>query len=410
MKQKKDVLFLCQFFYPEYISSATLPYDTAEALAKHGFSVDVMCGYPKEYNSYGVVPLNEVHSGIEIRRIRYLQLKRSNFFGRLINYFSFTFFVTLRLGYLRNYKSIIVYSNPPILPFVAVLAKKFFGTKLIFVCYDIYPEIAQITKVISEGSVISKAMKWINRVVYKNVDKVVALSHEMKAYLLENRPLLKDYIVNIIPNWYENKESKADLASCKAGEIASLNSNTFIVSYFGNMGIAQDIETIIEAIRKLKDDKEVRFVFAGHGDKVKALKDTIELESLNSVTVFDFLHGQDFQEALENSDCFIVSLAKGITGLAVPSKTYGYMMAGKPIIAIIGRNSDIAKDLVANKAGFVIETGEVAEFVSAINELKNNKPKQELMGKNCRRVYLDKYTKEKCTQQYVDMMKSILEV
>ena len=53
---KKNVLLLCQYFYPEYISSATLPYDTAEALVKAGFSVGALCGYPREYNKSGQVP------------------------------------------------------------------------------------------------------------------------------------------------------------------------------------------------------------------------------------------------------------------------------------------------------------------------------------------------------------------
>ena len=62
--------------------------------------------------------------------------------GRLVNYFSFTLSVLFRLFQFRNYKSVIVYSNPPVLPFVATLANKFFGTKLIFVAYDVYPEVA----------------------------------------------------------------------------------------------------------------------------------------------------------------------------------------------------------------------------------------------------------------------------
>ena len=60
MKPKKDVLFLCQFFHPEYISSAQLPFDTAKALQKSGLTVDVLCGYPREYYSGPPVPDEEV--------------------------------------------------------------------------------------------------------------------------------------------------------------------------------------------------------------------------------------------------------------------------------------------------------------------------------------------------------------
>jgi glycosyltransferase involved in cell wall biosynthesis len=85
------------------------------------------------------------------------------------------------------------------------------------------------------------------------------------------------------------------------------------------------------------------------------------------------------------------------------------MMAGKPVIAIIGKNSDIAKDLNENNAGFAMEVGESSKLVSAIKELLNNKEKRELMGRNCRKVFLEKYTTEFCTQQYVKMIGNLLE-
>ncbi len=205
MNKRKDILFLCQYFYPEYISSATLPFDTALALTKEGFTVGALCGYPKEYNIADEVLVKEVHEGIKIRRLKYLQLKRSNFIGRIINYFSFTFMVVLHIFQLRKYKCLIVYSNPPILPLIAALGKKLFNTKVVFVSYDIYPEMAIITDTISEDSIISKMMNKVNKFVFKSVDKVVALSNEMKRYLLANRASLTEEHIEVIPNWYEDK-------------------------------------------------------------------------------------------------------------------------------------------------------------------------------------------------------------
>lgn len=410
MKKKKDVLFLCQFFYPEYVSSATLPYDTAVSLSKAGFSVGAICGYPKEYNLKDKVPLKEKHNNIEIKRLKYIQLKRTNFIGRIINYFSFTFAVTFRFFELRNYKTIIVYTNPPVLPFIAALANKFFKTKVIFVSYDIYPEIAYMTNTISKNSPISKFMRLINKTIFRHVTKVVAISNEMKSYLLKHRPSLSPNQVEVIPNWYKDKGISIK-KSVENKLFASIKKeNNLVVSYFGNLGIAQDFDTIIDAILQLKDDKGVHFMFAGHGNKMGLLKNIVEKERLDNVSIFDFLHGQDFQDALNISDCFIVSLADGLTGLAVPSKTYSYMMAGKPIIAIIGDESDIARDLKENSAGYSLNSGESYKLVKAIKDLKNNFNKRVYMGRNSRQVFLEKYTEEKCTQQYVNLVKKILEV
>ena len=411
MKQKKDILFLCQFFYPEYISSATLPTDTAIALSKAGFSVGVLCGYANEYNLEKEVPLKEILEGIEIKRLKYKQLKRSSKVGRLINYFSFTLKVAMNFSQFRRYKSVIVYSNPPILPVIPALANKIFRTKVIFVSYDVYPEIAHITKSITEGGMISNVMKWANKIILKRVEKVVALSNEMKNYLLNCRPILNEKQIEIIPNWCEDKFDQNKEDNIQNNILKNIkDEDNLIVSYFGNMGICQDMDTIIDAIRQLKEKSKIKFLFAGHGKKMNYIKDIVKEENLHNVKIFDFLHGQDFEDALNISDCFIVSLAEGLTGLCVPSKTYSYMMAGKPILAIMEKDSDIVRDIEQHNCGYVIQNGGYLNLAKAIEELYTNSIKRKLMGENSRKIFLEKYTKEKCTKQYVDMMKNLLGV
>ena len=203
MKKKKDILFLCQFFYPEYISSAQLPYDTVLALKEAGFSVDVLCGYPREYSEGGEIPVTENTDGISIRRLKYIQMDRKGFHGRIVNYFSFTMMVLLNLWRIAAYRAVVVYSNPPILPWIASWAKVLFGTKLIFVAYDLYPEVATVTNTLREGNMICRLMNHINHVVYRRADHVVALSSEMKDYIAANRPIAPEK-VGVIPNWYKD--------------------------------------------------------------------------------------------------------------------------------------------------------------------------------------------------------------
>lgn len=411
MQKKKDVLFLCQFFYPEYISSATLPYDTAKALVKAGLSVGVLCGYPKEYNNSDKnVSLNENHAGIEIMRLKYVQVARNNIVGRLINYFSFTFAVFFRILELNNYKSVIVYSNPPVLPLVASIANKFFEIKIVYVCYDVYPEIAIKTKVIKEKSLICKVMNIINKFVYKNVSRVVALSCDMKELLLKNRSNLNQEKVVVIPNWYEDEFIKNIQESYDNNLFKCVKAkDKLVVSYFGNMGTAQDLDTFLNAIRYFKIDDQIVFLIAGHGNKLHTLKETVKNESLRNVFIFDFLQGEDYKDALNISDIFIVSLKEGLTGLAVPSKTYSYMMAGKPIIAIMGLDTDIIKDLIRNNAGFGIEVGDVNGLVDVIGTVKRDSNRRRLMGINARRLFEEKYNTQKCTSQYIALMNDILE-
>ena len=403
MKKKKDILFLCQFFYPEYISSATLPFDTAVALKKAGYQVDVLCGYPKEYAQKTDVPLKEEVDGIQIRRLKYIQLDRKGFISRLINYFSFTFMVLLYLLQMARYKSVVVYSNPPILPWIASWAKVLFGTKLVFVAYDLYPEVATRTGTLGEGSVICRLMDHINKCVYRRADCVVALSSEMREMILRRRPIAPERVC-VIPNWYADQGA---LNTDRSGNsFRELTKDRFVVSYFGNMGTVQDMETIRDAVCLMKDDPNVFFLFAGHGNKLEAMKRDVAEAKVENIRIFDFLHGQDFKDALQISDCALVCLDRDLTGTCVPSKTYSYMMQGIPLMAIMDEG-DIVSDIEAG-AGMWVRNGESEKLAASIRTMRENPEAHGAMAKRCRELFLEKYTTPICTGKYVALFEALL--
>ncbi|MGM9549272.1 MAG: glycosyltransferase family 4 protein [Faecousia sp.] len=403
MKKKRDILFLCQFFYPEYISSAQLPYDTVLALKDAGFSVGALCGYPREYAEGGDVPLKEEVNGVHIHRLKYIQTDRSGFLGRIVNYFSFTFLVLLHLPEIARYRAVVVYSNPPILPWIASWAKTLFGTKLVFVSYDLYPEVATVTRTLREGSVICRLMNHINKCVYRRADKVVALSTEQRECILRTRQA-SDEQVTVIPNWYRNE---GELPRNREDNVfRELTAGRFVVSYFGNMGTMQDMDTILGAIRELGEEKDIFFLFAGHGNKLETLRGIVGEERIGNVCIRSFLHGQEFADALAVSDCALVSLEKGATGLCVPSKTYSYMMQGIPLLAVMDE-CDIVRDIEAG-AGLWVRNGESGRLAEAIRFLRDHPETTRDMRKTCRELYLQKYTTEICTEKYVTLFRQLL--
>ena len=403
MKKSRDILFLCQFFYPEYISSAQLPFDTVKALQKEGFTVDVLCGYPHEYLDGKDIPVLEEIDGLHIRRLKYIQTGRAGFLGRLINYFSFTFMVLLNLFRTARYRAVVVYSNPPILPWIASWAKVLFGTKLIFVSYDLYPEVATVTNTLREGNIICRLMNHINKCVYRRADHVVALSAEMKEFILQNRDTSRDK-VTVIPNWYRDQGERTDIQ--QDNRFRETVNGRFVVSYFGNMGTMQDMDTILGAIRELKDDPGIFFLFAGHGNKMEKLKEIVEQEQISNITIHKFLHGKDFEDALAISDCAFVSLEKGATGLCVPSKTYSYMMQGIPLLAVMDE-CDIVRD-IEKGAGLWVRNGESEKLADAIRSLQSDPGQQKKMRQTCREIYLNHYTTEICTNKYVTLFRQLL--
>ena len=257
--------------------------------------------------------------------------------------------ILLNIFEIAKYKAVVVYSNPPILPWIASWAKVLFGTKLIFVSYDLYPEVATVTNTLRDGNMICRLMNHINKCVYRRADHVVSLGSEQRAYILNHREITEDK-VTVIPNWYKDEGELS--RNREDNRFRETVGDRFVVSYFGNMGTMQDMKTILGAIRELKDDDKVFFLFAGHGNKMEKLKKIVEDEGIGNIAIHSFLHGQDFRDALAISDCAFVSLEKGATGLCVPSKTYSYMMQGIPLLAVMDEG-DIVSDIKAGAGKWV---------------------------------------------------------
>ncbi len=392
-KQKKDVAFLCQFFYPEYVSSATLSYDLALGLTRKGYSVGALVGYPKEYNDKGKVPKREVHEGIDIKRVKYLQPKRTGFIGRLVNFLSFFTSIFFNLRFLKQYEVVVVYSNPPIAPLAAAIAKKLYKNRLIFVSFDVYPEIAIQSASMSENGFMAKVFRRINKKIFKRADRVVAVCSDMKEFLLENRNVDADKIVDI-PNWYTDSASVVDHSENRASD------EPFTLSYFGNLGTCQDETSIVSAIRALQDDDTVKFVFAGHGNKMDKIKALKEEEGWKNVEIHGFLQGEAFEKVQRESDCFIVTLIDGLYGLCAPSKAYSYFMCGKPIVCVMDERTEIAKDITDNGAGVVCKVGEGQAIVDYVRYLKNNPEDYSRASASARKIFEEKYEKQVCIDKF----------
>lgn len=308
---------------------------------------------------------------------------------------------------LRKYKTVIVYSNPPLLPIIAVIAKKLFRVDIVFVAYDIYPEVAILLGATTKGSIIDKVTNKVNEMLYKNTTKVVALSSEMKEYLIEHKPYVTGEKVEVISNWYMDKPELKETTIHNQRFKEIKDSGKTIILYSGNMGMAQDMKTVMDSIRLLKDEKNIHFMLVGHGCKLDKLREEAKRERLSNVEFYEFLHKTDFTDVLKIADAYIISLEKGVESLSVPSKTYSYMAVGRPLLAIMSEETDIARDINNSHIGFVIEQGNSDKMAECIRKLNTNKDLIVDMGYKCRKVYEQKYTDKICIGKYIKMIKQL---
>ncbi|MDN8759654.1 glycosyltransferase WbuB, partial [Staphylococcus aureus] len=128
MKNKK-LLILCQYFYPEYVSSATLPTQMAEDLVNRGMKVDVISGWPYEYSNEKIVQKKTTYKGINIQRLKYTKFNNKSKIGRICNFFSLFLMFIFKMPKMLKYDHILVYSNPPILPLIPDVLHRLFKKK-----------------------------------------------------------------------------------------------------------------------------------------------------------------------------------------------------------------------------------------------------------------------------------------
>lgn len=407
MKNKKnDVLFICQFFYPEYISSATLPFDMAKKLSDEGYNVGALCGYPKEYIDKKV-PLNEAVDNVDIKRVKYIQFSRSGFLHRIINFLSFSMAIAVKFNTVRKYKVVYVFSNPPILPFIVSAMKKICNIKIIHVLYDVYPEIGEKTNAYSTNGILSKVIKKCNDFAYKKFDQVLVISTDMKDYICESRQIKKEK-VSSIPVWYKDTFTENIIEPKDTRMFKEFTKEDFIVSYLGNMGTCQDLETIIECIKNTPEKSSIKYLFAGHGNKFDEIKKLSRQGILLNTFCYDFLQGQDFKDIMSISNCYIVSLVEGLCGLCSPSKVPSYLMEKKPVICIMDSKSEIAMDIMENDAGYVVGNNDFLELFRCVNELKNDDKKLNLKSESARKIFLRKYEKNICLNLHLENLKDII--
>ena len=397
---KKDILFLCQYFYPEYNSSATLPFDTAKHLAAEGFSVGALCGYPKEYLPQPQrVAKRETKDGVAIHRLQYFHADRKAAMGRLFNFFSFSAGVMLHLNELKNCRCCIVYSNPPVLPLMAVTAKKLFKTKLVFVSYDVYPEIAFAAGTFGGGHPIARVMRAVNKAVFKNADAVVALSEDMKEFLTANRETPPEKIW-VIPNWASEE------APTVQNDEQQHSQTPFTVAYFGNMGLMQEMKTLTDACRQLSES-DINFSFTGHGSKTEAVKKAVE--GCRNAEVNGFLTGDAFQQKMSASSLCAVTLENGLKGLCAPSKYYSYLYAGKPVLFIGEKDNYLYREIKDEDVGVAVSIGDTEQLVQLLEQLKKQPAALSRMGQRASALYQRKYSRRLCNTRYADLLRSLLE-
>lgn len=391
VEEKSRLWILTEVYYPEEISTGYYMTSIAEGLAADR-DVTVLTGQPKHMARGVVAPKRETRNGVEIIRTWGTTLSKNIFLFRLINMFTIglsTFFQSARR--FQRGDHVLVVTAPPSLPVTTTLAALMRGASFTLLVQDSYPEILIAVGAIKANSLFANTVNFFNRWVYKYASNIIVMGRDMNELFLKKTAGLDVPIVTI-PNWADLETIHPTPRDGNALLDELGISGKFVFMYAGNIGHPTDVETIIESAAKLTDDERFHFVFIGDGAKKKWLVDRVMELQLSNVTILDYRSRAEQIIFLNACDVGLVALIKGMWGTAMPSRTYNIMAAGKPVLALTERDSELARVIDEDGIGIYVEPGDADTLTDAILRLYGSRAKLVKMGNRARAAAVEKYS------------------
>lgn len=395
-------------FYPEISGTGQVLTDLALALAEQGIKVKVYTAQPHYYEKHDALPAKENYRGIEIVRLSSTTFNKNFRFARILNWASFTFFAFLALLFDASPFPILLVSSPPTLPFIGWFLRKLKRKRFVFLMHDVYPDIGVKLGFFKENGPTVRLWNFFNRKTYQNCSRVIVLSEDMGKIVKEHfAPAGRDGKIEVIHNWADERIfhpiPKEKNLFLKQNPLPF----DFLVQYSGNIGFDHELEPLIEAARELQDLK-IGFLFIGEGGKKEKLKRLAAQYGLSNVRFFPFQPQNIFLHSLCASDLSVVALEPGLEGLAVPSKFYPILASGRPILALMRENCDIATLIKQYRCGFVIPDGNTASVATVLRNCYGNREETSEFGRNARRCFEENFTRASSVQRYQAVLNDLM--
>lgn len=417
MASKKRLLIYAHYYVPDVASTGQILRELAEGI-KDKFDVTVICVVPS-YN--GLVEdkyktqkfFNEEINGIKILRIRVPEFTKASKFSRIKNilsYFLGAMSATFKVGKQDYVFSI---SQPPILGgLLGVWGKWIKHAKYIYNIQDFNPE--QVIAVsYSKNKMILKLMMAFDKFSCRQADKVIVVGRDMVETLkkrFHNKRVPKHTFIN---NWIDEKiiyPLSKDNEKVAAFKKKYSIENKFIIMYSGNIGLYYDLENIIKVIKdfpngtKTADGRNVVFAFVGAGSILDNLVKYKEENNMDNVIFIPYQDKEDLIYSLNAGDVHWCVNARGIKGVSVPSKCYGIMAAGKPILGVLEKGSECSLIIEETGCGLCCEPGNYNAVKKQIMWFIKNADNGtiESMGMNGREYLVRNLTKDVSVNKYAD--------
>lgn len=416
----KRVLIHTLIFSPDGVSTAYLYNDIALRLQERGYEVVVLtttphfnivpeqvAQQPMRWKVWGFCKVSKFH-GMTV-----LHVPQKKFKSTLLRLLGFVYWhiVSFFIGLTVRHVDLILSPSPPLtVGWMNLGLAKLKGCKVVYNVQEIYPDILKL-----KGGFVQKFLSWMEHKVYNGSDAVTTIDQVFYDTIVDR---FEDKSkLHIIPNFVDTRLYRA----LEVQEFNSLrvqgkwddklfpNTDSIKLLYAGNIGHAQSWEPLIELADKTRD-LNVEYIVIGEGAKRGYLVEETERRKLTNLRILPYQPRELMPAILSYSDASFIFMATEMDGDGFPSKVYTIMACERPLLVSSGENTPIVNFLKDKGCAKLITEKNFDKKVDEMVNWLKSVTKEELaqMGKNGLAEIQAKYTKEKVTDMYVNLVDSLL--
>jgi colanic acid biosynthesis glycosyl transferase WcaI len=375
--RRARLLVLNQYYWPGVEATAHLLTELCEALAEV-YEVEVVTGV---LHGHEDEPRELERNGVRIVRVSSTSYERSELSRRAANYFSYLGSALSHALKAPPPDLVLCMTDPPIVGDLGVVVGRRFEAPVLVISQDVFPEIATELGRLRNRAVVG-VLKTLVGAYLRRADRIVAIGERMRERLEAKGA--DPGRLRVIPNWVDTEAitpQPRDNEWARAQDLVS----KFVVMHSGNVGHAQDLDTLVRSATFLRDLRDLRIVVAGFGARhaeMVLLARRLEVE--DAVRFLPYQRRDRLPNSLSSADLHVVGLAHGLAGYVVPSRLYGILAAAKPVVAAADEESETARLVAEVGCGVVIPPGRPDLLARTIRGAREGAYDLEEMGRRGR--------------------------
>jgi putative colanic acid biosynthesis glycosyltransferase WcaI len=377
MTARHRILVLNQYYWPGVEATAQLLAQLCEALARD-YDVTVVTGHVRGHDD---LPDEETRNGVRIIRVRSTAYDRTQLHLRAVNYASYLGDSILTALRGERPDLVLCMTDPPVVGDIGLLVSRRFGAPLLVISQDVFPEIAERVKRLEQPLVVG-ALRRLVALYLRRADRVVAIGETMKRRL-EAKGAAPERVA-VIPNWVDTTEL-APQARRNAWSREQGLDDSFVVMHSGNVGHAQDLDSLVRAATFLRDLERLQILVIGFGARHGELTRLAErLEVTGTIRFLGYQPRKRLSLSLAAADLHFVGLARGLSGFVVPSRVYGILAVGRPVLVSADPDSETVALVREADCGIVVPPGRPELVAGVIRDAVEGRLSLEGMGERGR--------------------------